>query len=127
MCELHSAQIESLVKIANPVARTLLQSRVGIIYFIGERGQDVVKIGRTLHDSAKKRLESMQVGNHRELYVIAQIIGPYDLENFLHRVFKSEWIRGEWFKISPEIEKLIDVARAGDSLKFVETIITYRP
>lgn len=67
-----------------------------MIYFIqaGENGP--IKIGYT-EKSPYKRLNSLQVGNHEELTLIAIMPGGERSESELHKRFEYAHKRGEWF------------------------------
>ncbi|KKK96635.1 hypothetical protein LCGC14_2660780, partial [marine sediment metagenome] len=42
-------------------------------------------------------IKLLQTGNSRKLTLIGAIKGPIDLERALHKYFKRNRIRGEWF------------------------------
>jgi hypothetical protein len=76
-----------------------------MIYVIAEVGDaSIVKLGFTESGSganqkaALSRMSSMQVGNRRELVLIATCIGTMKEEQALHRRFRAQWVRGEWFR-----------------------------
>ena len=72
------------------------------VYLIqsGEGKDAPVKIG--LAKSITKRMETLQIGNPSELFLLAAIptnsrAHAYSLEKRLHKSFNSNRIRGEWF------------------------------
>ena len=67
------------------------------VYFIGEVGTEFVKIGMTIREPLKRLLD-MQVGNPRELRIIAT--SESHNERDLHVLFKGRRVRGEWFRLS---------------------------
>ena len=73
------------------------------VYFIksGNYDQSPIKIGVT--GDVPKRLSDLQVGNPEELTVLAaiKVLGEdhaYWIERNLHKFFKEDHIRGEWFR-----------------------------
>lgn len=56
-----------------------------------------IKIG---HGDARKRLMSLQVGNHLALRIVRIWEGGIAEEASLHDRFKDLWIRGEWHSFS---------------------------
>ncbi|MCZ6897668.1 MAG: GIY-YIG nuclease family protein [Betaproteobacteria bacterium] len=73
------------------------------VYFIRADSDDhsPIKIGVAVN--VGRRLQELQIGNHEKLYIMASIkaLGEehaYWIEKSLHKFFKSDWIRGEWFR-----------------------------
>jgi len=73
------------------------------VYFIkaGSNDHSPIKIGVAV--DVARRLQELQVGNHEELHIMAAIkaLGEdhaYWIEKSLHKFFKSDRIRGEWFR-----------------------------
>ncbi len=71
------------------------------IYFICEEGTNFTKIGYS--NDIPKRLEAVQTGNPRELWIAATIGGltrqsAISLENYLHKRLSGHNIRSEWFR-----------------------------
>jgi hypothetical protein len=95
-----------------------------MIYFIQagpRRAGGPIKIGfaSSIGDCERRRLH-LQVGNARELFLLAVMGGGYDREAELHRRFREGHIRGEWFgaetvglqdliRLAMQEEALIDV------------------
>lgn len=75
------------------------------VYFIGD-GEGYVKIGFTaqLHG----RLAELQSGNARPLTVLKYCRGGLVEERELHRRFAEHRVRGEWFRLAPEIVEHIN-------------------
>lgn len=74
------------------------------VYFIHERDNlDVFKIGKTENHPAD-RLDQLQTGNPRTLLVYRWLMvdNCSKTEEALHRKFKAQRIRGEWFKITAD-------------------------
>lgn len=65
---------------------------------------EYVKIGRTT--SLRNRLKDLQVANARPLTLLAFIKGYQDTEQELHYRFGHARVRGEWFKLTPELQNI---------------------
>jgi hypothetical protein len=77
-------------------------------YFIGAyEGKKLVavKIGVCARGTAKTRLSVLQVGSLLSLKLLAVYSG--NVERKLHRRFSESWIRGEFFKPTPELLQLV--------------------
>lgn len=84
----------------------------GWLYFLQEVPNGPIKIGFTGSGTPEGRLRSCQIGNARELALLAAVRAPL-LEDarWLAR-FASQRIRGEWFHQTPELLAAIaDVER----------------
>jgi hypothetical protein len=101
---------EALLREAG-VEEVILTGKDVWLYFIGLEGDDsIVKIGRTNGD-VMLRLNALQVGNHRTLYILAKVIAPLDAEYVVHRAFKLNLVKGEWFKRDDRLNSFIEVAK----------------
>ncbi len=82
-------------------------------YFIATYSPDgkmkAIKIGVCARGTAKTRLSVLQVGSLLPLKLLAVYSG--NVERKLHRQFSESWIRGEFFKPTPELLQLIDRLR----------------
>lgn len=79
----------------------------GCIYFIGNTDEGFVKIGYSLNDT-EGRLNALQSANPHELSVLAIIDkSSHQGESMLHKRFAQYRIRGEWFRLSGELEMFI--------------------
>jgi transcriptional regulator with XRE-family HTH domain len=67
------------------------------IYFIQEVPDGAIKIGWT-NKPVEERLRAMQIGNSRELKVVATRPGGRSDEIRLHMMFSDLRVRGEWFR-----------------------------
>lgn len=91
------------------------------VYFIAAGDRGPIKIGRARN--VDKRLETLQTGNHLELILLATIYchsseHAAEVEHKLHRIFKKQRIRGEWFKRNISIERAkAYMTEAADSRK----------
>lgn len=79
------------------------------IYFISD-GSGLVKIGYSRN--VDKRMQVLATGSPRPLQVLLTIPGTRSDEGAFHEMFKSEHMRGEWFRLSGRIERFI--AGGGD-------------
>ena len=75
------------------------------VYLITAREVGRVKIG-CAYDPAD-RLRKMKVGSPCELVLEAMLPGSHKEERQIHGLFSDERVRGEWFTITEEIEKVI--------------------
>lgn len=69
-----------------------------MIYFISDG--EYTKIGFVEGNDVQRRLAELQVGNARELTVLATINGGREEERIIHAVLDKLRIRGEWFRLS---------------------------
>ena len=77
-----------------------------MIYFISQENDKYVKIGYS-SGMGRKRLAAMQTGNPHRLSLLAVFEGDEDRERELHKYFKADRIRGEWFHYSEDIHLCI--------------------
>lgn len=76
----------------------------GFVYLLADSGKDYTyKIGLTT-GSVEKRVKELQTGNAGEIYVCRKFKTDYPqlLEQFLHRQYCKEHVRGEWFELNDE-------------------------
>ena len=83
-----------------------------MIYFIQEEAGPI-KIGHVKDDSAlmlgsiRARASALQIGNPRELRVVAYMAGTLANEQELHGRFAEHRLRGEWFKPAEELLRYV--------------------
>ena len=75
------------------------------IYFIQQGNEGPIKIG--ISWEVKKRLKDLSVASPFEPIILAVIAGDRGKERKLHRKFKKEHMRGEWFKPSERLMEFI--------------------
>jgi hypothetical protein len=80
------------------------------IYFLRDP-DGAIKIGKAV--DVKKRIQSLQGGNPRQLTTLLVVQAPRRLEFELHRRFKASRLQGEWFASSPELLDCIASLRDG--------------
>jgi|13_taG_2_1085334.scaffolds.fasta_scaffold121632_2 hypothetical protein len=73
------------------------------VYFITDG--EYIKIGKA--KDPQERLNGLQTGNPKNLFIIATINGDEAVEYQMHHRFKQWHHRGEWFKATPEMIKKI--------------------
>lgn len=79
-----------------------------MIYFIQCGNSGPIKIGFTTDGGLRKRLRSLQIGNHELLRVLKTVCGDHAEERALHSRFASSRIRGEWFHPTDELLRHIE-------------------
>lgn len=105
------------------------------LYFIQEvkaSKKAPVKIG--IAKDVAERLSTLQIGNPRRLVVILEsapmsLLQARALESSLHRRFKRERIRGEWFsgKILRDVRRLVDTQSVSPSSSAASTLPSPAP
>lgn len=83
--------------------RTRKEMGISFVYFIADRAAGRVKIGIS-HDP-DKRMNALQGANGGKLEIIATFQGDERHEQALHDKFKHLRLNGEWFRLTPEIER----------------------
>lgn len=82
------------------------------VYFIKPIGMDgPVKIGSSKYPSQRKY--ALETWSPFPLHVVAEIEGGRELEGRFHALFFDLHERMEWFRASPEIDRVIDQINAG--------------
>ena len=79
------------------------KNKLECVYFIKEGNDDIFKIGYTCN--LIERLETLQVGNSRNLSVYKTIIcnSASFYEKFIHHKIQKYHIKGEWYRISKDL------------------------
>ena len=78
---------------------------MGRIYFVEAHGANVVKIGYS--EDVKSRIKALSQGSPHKLILLGTMEGNMQDEERLHQAFESQHVRGEWFKLSPQIKDFI--------------------
>jgi len=73
------------------------------VYFVVHG--DLVKIGTAR--SVSNRLRALRASSPHELRLLGDIPGSHEIETAIHRLFREERHRGEWFKASHRLRKFI--------------------
>jgi len=66
------------------------------VYFIRQKGTNLVKIGKTMLDPMK-RLAALQTASPYELELLA--VSDSESETYYHNLFRSKSVRGEWYRL----------------------------
>lgn len=106
---------EKLISLGRKVgAATILESlhttEIGCVYVINAVGTKHYKIGFSATPGTDDRIRQMQTGNAYELECVLELPTFHYryIEKFLHIVFKSKRMRGEWFKLNKTDLKMIE-------------------
>lgn len=81
-----------------------------MIYFIRPAMSSLVKIGHT-RGSVTERLNSLQTGSPDRLILLGITDGDKKTEQWLHWKFDVDRVKGEWFRMSPTLAKIIATCR----------------
>lgn len=100
---------DSLPEICTPVGGSCMSG--GFVYFIQCKATKAIKIGHT-RDVAK-RLHNLQLGSAPLLGLVAMrwVSSPVEEESRLHERYSALRLRGEWFRLSPDLLAEIESAR----------------
>jgi len=92
------------------VLDSLQTTQIGCVYVINATGTKHYKIGFSSTPGTDDRIRHMQTGNAHELECVLELPTFHYryIEKFLHIVFKSKRIRGEWFKLNKADLKTIE-------------------
>lgn len=73
----------------------------------------------------RKRLAELQVAHFERLNLLAceETDGDAQIEQYIHELNAKERIRGEWFKPSPEVLRLVDDMKAGVAARNVKNAV----
>ena len=101
-----SPEIQSLVPFipdyavrdAEEIRSTQAKPMESWAYFIQRGHVGSIKIGKA--DDPSERLCSLQTGHDEELKLLLAVRGGEPLETYLHKLFDSDRVRGEWFRPS---------------------------
>lgn len=83
-----------------------MRQRCGMVYFAREMPDGPIKIG--FATNVERRLNNLQIGNPREIKVVAAFPGTLATEDRVHRLFFNDHLRGEWFQPSPGLLQFIE-------------------
>ena len=72
------------------------------VYIIAAGETDMVKIGWALRD-VEQRCRFLQCAHYEKLRVLRVLEGASVLERWMHRRFRGQWVRNEWFRLVPEM------------------------
>ena len=88
-----------------------------------EPSDGLVKIGYTGR-RVRERMAEGQTFVPQELTVLAESFGTRADENRLHRLFREFHVRGEWYRMAPPVQDLVDFLRfdGGDLQLWLEGV-----
>jgi hypothetical protein len=89
----------------------------GFIYFATDG--EFVKIGWTRQWPPSDRLRKQQTGNGRPLWILGCIPGSQHAERGYHKRFATHRVKGEWFRMNPQLEQFI---RATHMMDFMDLV-----
>jgi hypothetical protein len=72
-----------------------------VIYFVQAVGGGPIKIGRT--SQLDRRLAAFATANHAPMVLLATEPGAWEREQVLHRKFRADRLKGEWFSPSTSL------------------------
>ena len=105
----------------------MIKSNIGYVYLINELNTNNYKIGISKKPASEERIKNLQTGNHNDLSLIFEIKSKCytTLEKTLHRTFKYNNIRGEWFEF-PNNKTIIDeIIKVNQNLEILLEQSTY--
>ena len=80
-----------------------------VVYFL--QAGPFVKIGKASFGDVGARIEDMQTGCPYDMRILAVVPGDLKEERALHSRFSAFKVRGEWFRLEPELSSHIDSLR----------------
>jgi hypothetical protein len=87
------------------------------VYFIEAVGQGLVKIGKG-SGRPEGRMAVLQTGSGHDLRMLYAAWGwDYEEERALHKKFKHLLVRGEWYRLTPEIQEHIESLRKAEGAR----------
>jgi hypothetical protein len=99
-----------MVDPAPPKEKEALDPVIGIkrgyIYFATAGDDGLVKIGFT--KDVGVRMRSLRTGNAGNIVAEEAFLSYFEAEKMVHKRFEKDRVRGEWFKLTDEIEELWD-------------------
>lgn len=78
-----------------------------MIYFIGNKEEKYVKIGYT-ETTIRQRFLTLKSNCPFKLEILLTLDGMKNTEGYIHELLKSSHFRGEWYRITPEVQSFID-------------------
>lgn len=96
------APMEPTKRPAPPIVGT----KRGYIYFATAGNDGLVKIGFTTNLGS--RMRSLSTANAGRMGAEEAFLSYFEAERMVHERFKKDRVRGEWFRLTDEIEELWD-------------------
>lgn len=112
-----SMPVEESIFLNSCVCRTRLENPhlrpTDTVYFIGDLKIGLVKIGYSKGKGAEWRIRDIKAFMPFPIETIATVTAPRQVETALHRYLKDSRSNGEWFKVTPELLSIIELAQSG--------------
>lgn len=121
MIDARTARIQSAIDASHSVLQVLTRMEPATppdgphVYFVAEDSGEFMKIGRS---SNTHRVSDLQTSNPRRLVLIACLPGDRGLETRCHKAFATEYVRGEWFRISRRLAAFALEVREGHDVSW---------
>ena len=81
------------------------------VYIVGNLEHGYVKVGFSI--GASSRLDTLQTASPFPLKTIATLRAPMRVERAIHRYLRESHSHREWFRVTPHVQALIDLAVSG--------------
>ena len=97
----------------------MIKSNIGYVYLINEIDTDIYKIGISKKPANEGRIKNIQTGNHTQLEIVFEIKSKCytTLEKTLHRTFKFNNLKGEWFDIKDRNMLINEIIKINSNLE----------
>lgn len=79
------------------------------VYFILDSDRKLIKIG--IAKDVEHRIAALQTASPTDLRIVGCLAGARDLERTIHELLAVDRVRGEWFRPSPRLLRLVADAR----------------
>lgn len=100
---------EKEAKRKRKIEREATRPTSGFVYFIQDTGNRYIKIGYT--EDIKSRASCIQTGNPNPIDILAYVRANKKDEAKVHVALKKYRHRGEWFKPTEEVLKMVEAAK----------------
>lgn len=99
----------------------MIKSNIGYVYLINEVDTNNFKIGISKKPANEERIKNLQTGNHNQLELIFEVKSKCytTLEKTLHRTFKYNNIRGEWFEFPNQETIINEIIKINGTLEMI--------
>lgn len=106
--EFATKQPEEIISQMERYGGTIIKPREesSFIYFIQSGKDGPIKIGTT--NNVESRLGDIRVLNPQKIKLLKSIKGTQKYEKEIHRKFKNDRIKGEWFRLSSDLIEFIN-------------------
>jgi len=112
---------ETMMTHRSPVLGSLEPGWLWIYFIRATEGVKAIKIGYARN--VKARLAGLQTSSPVELKLVAAFVAKDLTESFLHEKFGDSRIRGEWFKETESLMKMIDKVSDGTVPDYIPGVL----